>query len=152
MRALVIDDSRAMRAIIARMMRELPAEVFEAANGQEGLERLAALGGVDLVLVDWNMPVMTGGVRRAVRSLSSTGNQLVMVTNESDIMAASLPRWKRARRIPNEPFIRTALCPRSRPGCAAGRGWELVRGARAGGRDARGRATGGERALEESAG
>ena len=69
MRALIIDDSKAMRSILARMLRRLDFEVVEAANGREALERLKGLGKVDLALVDWNMPEMNGfDFVRAVRS------------------------------------------------------------------------------------
>ena len=42
MQALVIDDSRTVRAIIGRILEELGMEVFHAGNGREGLERLRA--------------------------------------------------------------------------------------------------------------
>ncbi|MGN6545398.1 MAG: response regulator, partial [Aureliella sp.] len=63
MRALVIDDSRATRRIIGDIMQRLGYEVTEAGNGREGLDRLEQLmqlGLPDVVLVDWNMPVMDG--------------------------------------------------------------------------------------------
>ena len=60
MRALVIDDSRTVRAIIGKILRDEGLEVVEAANGREGLERLRQPPGVELVLVDWNMPEMNG--------------------------------------------------------------------------------------------
>jgi len=43
MRALVIDDSRAMRLILARIARQLGFDVVEAGNGQEALDRLEEL-------------------------------------------------------------------------------------------------------------
>lgn len=49
-----------MRALLARMLMRLRVgKVVEAASGREGLERVAA-GGVDVVLLDWNMPQMSG--------------------------------------------------------------------------------------------
>ena len=42
MRALVIDDSRAVRIIIGKILREIGIEVVEAGNGREALEQLAA--------------------------------------------------------------------------------------------------------------
>ncbi len=58
MKALVVDDSRAMRMILAKTLRGLSIDVSEAANGEEALEALA--DEPDMVLVDWNMPVMSG--------------------------------------------------------------------------------------------
>ena len=60
MRALVIDDSRAMRALLGRLLGEIGFAVDEAGNGREGLEHLGTHGAPDVVLVDWNMPEMSG--------------------------------------------------------------------------------------------
>jgi two-component system chemotaxis response regulator CheY len=86
MRALVIDDSRTIRAIIGKTLRELGMEVVEAAHGQEGLERLQEPPGVELVLVDWNMPVMNGlEFIRAVRSQRVYDPvRIMMVTTETE--------------------------------------------------------------------
>ncbi len=60
MQALVIDDSKPVRSIVGRMLRELGFEVAEAANGREACQRLEQLGRPELVTVNWNMPVMDG--------------------------------------------------------------------------------------------
>jgi two-component system, chemotaxis family, chemotaxis protein CheY len=59
-KAIVVDDSRAMRAILSRILRECGFEVREAANGHEALEVLGAGGAPALALLDWNMPLMDG--------------------------------------------------------------------------------------------
>ena len=86
MRALVLDDSRAMRMVLVRLMRDQGWEVLEAGDGQEGLAVLSANPPVDLVLIDWNMPVMNGlEFVRAVRAdHANSGLTLVMVTTESE--------------------------------------------------------------------
>ena len=48
MRVLIIDDSRAMRVIIGKILKEIGLEVFEAGDGREALERLKQLGKPDL--------------------------------------------------------------------------------------------------------
>ena len=87
MRALIIDDSKAMRSILARMLRALEFEVVEAANGREAMERLQAIGKFDLALVDWNMPEMNGfEFVRAVRAKQMyDGVLLMMVTTETEM-------------------------------------------------------------------
>ena len=87
MRALVIDDSRAMRALLARILGELGFEVSEAGNGREGLEHLQAHGVPDLALVDWNMPEMSGFefVQNVRRMPEYDGMRLVMVTTETEM-------------------------------------------------------------------
>jgi len=87
MRALVIDDSRAMRALLGRILAELGFEVSEAGDGREGLEQLRAHGIPDVALVDWNMPTMSGiefvEAVRAVRDYDAM--RLVMVTTETEM-------------------------------------------------------------------
>lgn len=86
MRALVIDDSKAVRGLLKRELSHLGFEVFEAGNGQEGIDQLAQLGPVDVALVDWTMPVMDGlTFLKEVRSNPDYERLLVvMVTSESD--------------------------------------------------------------------
>ena len=86
MRALVIDDSRALRMLLKRELVALGFEVFEAGEGQEALDRLAELGAMDVVLVDWTMPGMDGmSFVHHVRSEPAyEGMRLVMITSESD--------------------------------------------------------------------
>jgi two-component system, chemotaxis family, chemotaxis protein CheY len=59
---LVVDDSKAMRLIVRRTLRQAgfgEYEVEEAANGLEALERIGAAAPA-LVISDWNMPEMNG--------------------------------------------------------------------------------------------
>ena len=87
MRALVIDDSRAMRALLGRLLGEIGFSVDEAGNGREGLEHLQAHGIPDVVLVDWNMPEMSGfefvQAVRANRDYDAV--RLIMVTTETEM-------------------------------------------------------------------
>jgi two-component system chemotaxis response regulator CheY len=86
MRALVIDDSKAMRMILKRELVALGFEVFEAGDGQEALSRLAELGAVDVVLVDWTMPGMDGMtfVHQVRAEAAYEQMRVVMITSESD--------------------------------------------------------------------
>ena len=86
MRALVIDDSKAMRIILKQILQSVGGTVEEAGNGKEGLEKLKTMGQADLVLVDWNMPEMNGlEFVRAVRA-NPTYRKLpvMMVTTETE--------------------------------------------------------------------
>ena len=86
MRALVIDDSKAMRMILKRELVALDFEVFEAGDGHEALSRLAELGAVDVVLVDWTMPGMDGMtfVHQVRAEAAYEEMRVVMITSESD--------------------------------------------------------------------
>ncbi|MEZ4445593.1 MAG: response regulator [Polyangiaceae bacterium] len=84
MRALVVDDSRAIRMIVGRALKKLGWEVVEACHGAEALERLDD-NEIDLAMVDWNMPVMNGiDFVEAVRKENKhDAMRVVMVTTES---------------------------------------------------------------------
>lgn len=86
MHALIIDDSRAMRRILTRIVSSMGFEVLEAENGQEGLDVLRAAEEVEVVLVDWNMPVMNGlDFIKAVRADEDHKLQkMIMVTTETE--------------------------------------------------------------------
>ena len=86
MYALIIDDSRAMRRILAKIVQPLGFEIIEAENGQEGLDQLFSNDDVELVLVDWNMPVMNGlEFVKAVRADNQYATQkIIMVTTETE--------------------------------------------------------------------
>jgi two-component system, chemotaxis family, chemotaxis protein CheY len=86
-RAIVVDDSRAMRLILRRIVGQLGFDVIEAQDGQVALAMLRDLAEVpELALIDWNMPNMNGlelvsAVRADIRLREMT---LVMVTTESE--------------------------------------------------------------------
>ncbi|HTT69983.1 MAG TPA: response regulator [Anaeromyxobacteraceae bacterium] len=82
---LVVDDSKAMRAIVIRAVKGVCAEATcrEAANGVEALAAVRQAP-PDLVLTDWNMPEMSGF--DLIKALRSEGHTLKigMVTSESN--------------------------------------------------------------------
>lgn len=86
MRALVIDDSRVMRRIVAGILHPLGFETVEAADGRQALDVMEAGTQVDLACVDWNMPVMNGlEFVSAVRENRDWRDvTLMMVTTESE--------------------------------------------------------------------
>ena len=62
MRILVVDDSKAMRMIVKRTLRQAgygEHDIDEATNGAEAYDKINSAT-PDLVLCDWNMPEMTG--------------------------------------------------------------------------------------------
>ncbi len=81
---LIADDSRVMRQIVIRTLRQAGYddwEIIEATDGQEALDMTLAQQ-PDLILSDWNMPNMTG--IDLLRSLRAQGNDtpLGFVTSE----------------------------------------------------------------------
>ena len=87
MKALVVDDSRAMRAMLKKMVLDLGYDVIEAEDGQDALDRLGEqTTEVGFALVDWNMPVMDGlTFIRSVRDERKWDRlRLMMVTSETN--------------------------------------------------------------------
>ena len=86
MRALVIDDSRAMRRIVTGTIEGFGYETRQAGHGQEALDVLHEGWAPDLCTIDWNMPVMDGlQFVNAVRANPAwRAVTLMMVTSESE--------------------------------------------------------------------
>ncbi|MCP4501574.1 MAG: response regulator [Deltaproteobacteria bacterium] len=84
MKILIVDDSRAMRSIVRRAMRQAgygENEFEEAGNGKEAMEVIGSFS-PELVLCDWNMPEMNGlEVLEALRGQGS-GIPFGFVTSE----------------------------------------------------------------------
>lgn len=110
MRALIVDDSRAMRSIVSRIVKQLGYEITEATDGKDALGRLAEAK-PDLILVDWNMPEMNGlEFVRAVRSdPGHAAMRIVMVTTESEIVRVQEALESGADEYLMKPFTKEAL-------------------------------------------
>lgn len=89
--ALVVDDSRAQRSIMRRLLAAHDISTADAANGSEALELLHAGHEPDVVLLDWNMPVMDGHAfleeLRADRAYDRL--KVVVVTSEASFHTVS---------------------------------------------------------------
>jgi two-component system chemotaxis response regulator CheY len=85
MRALVVDDSSSVRAILKRILCEPGFEVTTVSNGSDALAMMAQLD-LDLVLIDWNIPGMKGfDLLREIRRQSRYEQvKVVMVTTEAN--------------------------------------------------------------------
>lgn len=86
-RALIIDDSKAIRFMLRKMFTDLGFEVLEAGHGLEALERLKESDKVDLALVDWNMPEMNGYdfVCEVRKDKNYDELRMMMVTTETEM-------------------------------------------------------------------
>ena len=111
MRALVVDDSRTVRSIVGKTLRDEGLEVLEAANGREGLDRLRQHPGVNLILVDWNMPEMNGlDFIKAVRAdRSYDAVRIMMVTTETEQAQVMRALDAGANEYLMKPFTRDVL-------------------------------------------
>jgi len=111
MRALVVDDSRAMRLVMKNILKAQGFETFEAGHGGEGLQRLAEQGPLDLALVDWNMPEMNGleFVKAVRKNVAFDAMRMVMVTTEADIARMVEALESGANEYLMKPFTKEAL-------------------------------------------
>ncbi|MGC1723489.1 MAG: response regulator [Isosphaeraceae bacterium] len=111
MKALVIDDSRAMRTIIGQILRSIGYEVADASNGREGLQRVSEVGPLNLILVDWNMPEMNGiDFVRALRSDRKNDDvRVMMVTTETEMKRMAEALEQGVNEYVMKPFTRDVI-------------------------------------------
>jgi len=111
MRVLIVDDSRTMRSIIGRTVKELGFEIIEASNGRQALEQLAHQGAVELGMVDWNMPEMSGleFVEAVRKQPAFAPMKLMMVTTAADAEHVSRALEAGADEYLMKPFTRDML-------------------------------------------
>jgi two-component system chemotaxis response regulator CheY len=83
---LIVDDSRFMRNVVKSYFTEMgiPCTYLDAGDGKEALKQMLAQK-IDLVLLDWNMPKMSGiDFLKEVRAMEKFKDlPIVMVTSES---------------------------------------------------------------------
>jgi two-component system chemotaxis response regulator CheY len=112
MRALIVDDSKAMRALLARMLRACGFDdIVEATNGVDAFRVIRDTGSPDVVLVDWNMPEMTGidFIKRVRSSGMLEEASVVMVTSETAIEKIAEALESGADEYLMKPFTQEAL-------------------------------------------
>ncbi|QDT39004.1 response regulator [Stratiformator vulcanicus] len=84
MKVLVVDDSHTMRIIQKRCLNSLGVEdITDAADGREALEYFAS-GEFDIVLSDWNMPVMDGLTLLTEIRKRDKDVPVIMITTEAE--------------------------------------------------------------------
>lgn len=106
LRVIIADDSRVMRQIVVRTLRQAGYgdwEVLEAGTGAEALE-MALAQQPDLVLTDWNMPEMTG--IDLLRRLTASGADIPLgfVTSEGSPQMRELAEAEGALFLIAKPF------------------------------------------------
>jgi two-component system chemotaxis response regulator CheY len=83
---LIVDDSRVIRKVSRHILESLEFDVAEAENGQEALDACEQ-SMPDLILLDWNMPVMSG-IEFITKLRARNGGdapKVVFCTTENDV-------------------------------------------------------------------
>ena len=58
-KCLIVDDSKIVRKVMRKIIEPLGFDILEAENGEEAIS-VYMQDGADVIMLDWNMPVMTG--------------------------------------------------------------------------------------------
>ncbi|MGV6858725.1 MAG: response regulator [bacterium] len=103
---LIVDDSRAMRMIVKKTLRDAgfdDHEFYEAEDGQVGLEKVKEIS-PDLILSDWNMPNMNGiDFLRALRE-EGVSTEFGFITTEATTEMRDLATNTGAQFLITKPF------------------------------------------------
>ena len=83
---LIVDDSKVIRKVARHILETMQFAVSEAADGKEALDHCASAT-PDVILLDWNMPIMSGmDFLRAYRStIASPSAKVIFCTTENGI-------------------------------------------------------------------
>lgn len=83
---LIVDDSKVVRMVARRILEDLDFDILEAEDGQGALD-ICLQGMPDVILLDWNMPVMNGLDFLKQLRLAEGGEQPIVVfcTTENDM-------------------------------------------------------------------
>ena len=115
-KAMIIDDSRAIRMILSGMLGELGCEVDTAVNGKDGLEKVNQHADWSVFLVDWNMPEMTGleFVQEVRKDPRFATTPLMMVTTETEISQVTRALDAGANEYVMKPFTQEMIAEKLR--------------------------------------
>ncbi len=113
-KVLLVDDSAVMRKIIQRNIKEtglIVDEFVEAGDGNQALDKVNDNGDLDLILLDWNMPNMSGiEFVKTLRSLNLAKRiPVVMVTTEGSDAKVSEAKDSGADGYLTKPFTADQL-------------------------------------------
>ncbi len=85
MKVLIIDDSKMIKLLVKDFLIQLGHEVFDAENGDDGLKKVEAHS-PDLILLDYNMPVMDGPTfLKTYKGKLNGAIPVIMMTTESSM-------------------------------------------------------------------
>jgi len=107
---LVVDDSKVIRKVARRILEELNFAVDEAVDGQDALTACQR-SAPDVILLDWNMPVMNGlDFLKKLRADSKIAQPtVVFCTTENDMSHIRIAIEAGANEYIMKPFDREII-------------------------------------------
>lgn len=104
-RCLVVDDSKIVRKVVRKIIEGLSFEVFEAEDGKAAIEQLKTQP-VEVMILDWNMPVMDGlECMKALRADSTIAQpKIIFCTTENDFEKIQMAMMAGADEYVMKPF------------------------------------------------
>ncbi len=84
MRVIIVDDSRAVHALVKDMLKDYTIEWLDAYNGQEAVDLLKSdTAKIDFALLDWEMPVLNGIESLPQMKAAKPDMPIVMMTSRN---------------------------------------------------------------------
>jgi two-component system chemotaxis response regulator CheY len=107
---LIVDDSKVIRKVARHILETMQFNVAEASDGQEALCQCEN-GSPDVILLDWNMPVMSGmDFLKAYRSTNASPSaKVIFCTTENGISHIQAAISAGADEYVMKPFDRETL-------------------------------------------
>lgn len=113
MKVLIVDDSGPIRKLMGQMLRDMGFQTQEAIHGKDAVEKLLANHDVELIMLDWDMPEMTGieflDALRPLRDKLPKRPTVVMVTTNNQMEKIVHAMTKGANEYIMKPFTKEIL-------------------------------------------
>lgn len=113
MKVLIVDDSGPIRKLMSQMLRDMGFQTLEAIHGKDAAEKLLANPDIELIMLDWDMPEMTGieflEALRTLREKLPKRPTVVMVTTNNQMEKIVHAMTKGANEYIMKPFTKEIL-------------------------------------------
>lgn len=109
MKILVTDDSKSVHGFIEAMFAETGHELLHAFDGNEAVDMISSNTSVDVILLDWEMPKMSGV--DALKAIRSNGSSvpILMVTSRNNVKNIAEALEEGANEYVMKPFTKDIL-------------------------------------------
>lgn len=112
---LIVDDSKIVRKVVRRIVEVLGFDILEAENGREAVDQCRAHT-VDVMILDWNMPVMDGmECMKEIRADASISQpKIIFCTTENEFSKIQQAMMNGADEYVMKPFDEAIIAGKMR--------------------------------------